>query len=186
MCDGQLFRSWTRIKQAGGTPIFLLTIFLSSCSKENSHPSANAERPPTQTVNAVLQKKYVTANKFEDQIEKTGGRIQLVLDLSYTKLTDEDLAEIEFPLHLTELDLTGCPITDEGLVHLAACRNLQQLNLSHTLVTGDCLATLERMPKLNAVHFHGTAITPDVQRKMIRVFRQRVPQEKKEKKRGRK
>ena len=179
MFDGQLFRSWTRIKQAGCTPIFLLTIFLSSCSKEKSHPSANAERPPTQTVNAVLQKKYVTAKKFESQIKKTGGRIQLVLDLSYTKLTDEDLAEIEFPPYLTELNLTGCPISDEGLEPLTQSENLLQLDLSHTLVTEDCLETLKRMPNLHAVYFHGTAITPDAQREMIRFFRQRLPKEKK-------
>ena len=157
--------------------------FLAGCGGGEEHPSATAERPPLQSVNEALRKKYVSAEDLLSQIEDADSRVQLTLDLSYTKLTDEDLAEITFPPYLTELDLTGCPITDEGLVHLAACKNLQQLNLSHTLVTGDCLAILERMPKLNAVHFHGTAITPDVQRKMIRVFRQRVPQEKK---RGRK
>jgi len=178
MFDGQISECRVLVKLAGCTQLGLLILSVAGCG-DDSHPSANAERPSTQAVNSTLQNKYATAKNFESQIEKTGGRIQLVLDLSYTKLTDEDLAEIEFPLHLTELDLTGCPITDEGLVHLEACKNLQQLNLSHTLVTEDCLETLKRMPNLQAVHLHGTVITPDAQREMIRIFRQRPPKEKK-------
>ena len=176
MLDGQISECRILVKLAGCTQLGLLILSVAGCGGD-SHPSANAERPSTQTVNATLQNKYATAKNFESQIEKTGGRIQLVLDLSYTKLTNEDLAQIEFPSYLTELNLTGCPITDEGLKPLTQSQNLLQLDLSHTLVTEDCLETLEKIPNLKAVHLHGTVITPDAQRKMMRVFRQRASKE---------
>ena len=160
------------VRLAGCTQLGLLILSLAGCGGE-SHPSADAERPSMQAVNATLKNKYATAKNFESQIEKRGGRIKLSLDLSYTKLTDEDLAQIEFPRYLTELNLTGCPISDEGLGPLTQSENLLQLDLSHTLVTEGCLETLEKIPSLQAVHLHGTAITPDAQRKMMRVFRLR-------------
>ena len=149
------------VRLAGCTQLGLLILSFAGCKSE-SHPSADAERPSTQAVNAALKNKYATAKNFESQIEKRGGRIKLSLDLSYTKLTDEDLAQIEFPRYL-----------DEGLGPLTQSENLLQLDLSHTLVTEGCLETLKKIPSLQAVHLHGTAITPDAQRKMMRVFRLR-------------
>ncbi len=160
--------------------------FLAGCGGGEEHPSATAERPPLQSVNEALRKKYVSAEDLLSQIEDADSRVQLTLDLSYTKLTDEDLAEITFPPYLTELDLTGCPITDEGLVHLAACKNLQHINLAWTKVTGKCVEPLEAISSLRSVDLNGTEIEPDTQRQLMKIFRQRVPQEKKEKKRGRK
>ena len=153
----------------------MVTLLLAGCGGTEQHPSTNAERPSTQVVNAALQNKYVTKEGFASQIAQTGGRIQLSVDLSYTKLTDEDLAQIVFPQYMTTLDLTGCPISNAGLAHLIQSENLRELDLSHTMVTEECLNTLERMPVLEAVHLHGTAISPDVQRKIVRIFRQRSP-----------
>ena len=172
MFAGEISVCRVHIKLAGCTQIGMLVLCLAGCGGDN-HPSADAERPSTQAVNATLKNKYATAKNFETQIKKRGGRIKLSLDLSYTKLTDEDLAQIEFPRYLTELNLTGCPISDEGLGPLTQSENLLQLDLSHTLVTEGCLETLEKIPSLQAVHLHGTAITPDAQRKMMRVFRLR-------------
>ena len=172
MFAGEISVCRVPMKLAGCTQFGLLVLCLAGCGGDN-HPSADAERPSTQAVNATLKNKYATAKNFETQIKKRGGRIKLSLDLSYTKLTDEDLAQIEFPRYLTELNLTGCPISDEGLGPLTQSDNLLQLDLSHTLVTEGCLETLEKIPSLQAVHLHGTAIKPDAQRKMMRVFRLR-------------
>ncbi|MCH2119466.1 MAG: hypothetical protein MK161_17425, partial [Pirellulales bacterium] len=95
---------------------------LAGCGGGSEHPSAAAERPPLESVNEALQKKYVSAEDLLSQIEDAESRMQLALDLSYTKLTDEDLAKITFPPYLTELNLAGCPITDEGLAHLELCK----------------------------------------------------------------
>ena len=152
---------------------------LAGCGGGDTHPSATAERPPLESVNEALRKKYVTADELLSQIEDADSRMQLTLDLSYTKLTDEDLAEIEFPSYLTKLNLTGCPITDEGLVHLAACKSLRSLNLSETEVTGMCVEPLEAIPSLRSVDLNGTDIEPDTQRKLIKIFRQRPPEERK-------
>lgn len=152
---------------------------LAGCGGGDAHPSATAERPPLESVNESLRKKYVTADELLSQIEDAESRMQLTLDLSYTKLTDEDLAQIKFPPYLTELNLAGCPITDEGLVHLEACKSLQKLNLSETKVTGKCVEPLEAISSLRSVDLNGTDIEPDTQRKLIKIFRQRPPKEKK-------
>ena len=152
---------------------------LTGCGGGDTHPSASAERPPLESVNEALQKKYVTADELLSQIEDADSRVQLTLDLSYTKLTDEDLAKITFPPYLTELSLAGCPITDEGLVHLEACKKLQKLNLAWTKVTGDCVEPLEAISSLRSINLNGTDIESDTQRKLMKIFRQRVPQQKK-------
>ena len=157
----------------------IIPCFLAGCGGGDAHPSATAERPPLESVNESLRKKYVTADELLSQIEDAESRMQLTLDLSYTKLTDEDLAQIKFPPYLTELNLAGCPITDEGLVHLEACKNLQKLNLAWTKVTGDCVEPLEAISSLRSVDLNGTDIEPDTQRKLIKIFRQRPPKEKK-------
>ena len=153
--------------------------FLAGCGGGDAHPSATAERPPLESFKETLRKKYVTADELLSQIEDADSRVQLTLDLSYTKLTDEDLAQITFPPYLTELNLAGCPITDEGLVHLEACKNLQKLNLAWTKVTGKCVEPLEAISSLRSVDLNGTDIEPDTQRKLIKIFRQRPPKEKK-------
>ena len=153
--------------------------FLAGCGGSDAHPSATAERPPLESVNESLRKKYVTADELLSQIEDAESRMQLSLDLSYTKLTDEDLAEITFPPYLTKLDLTGCPVTDEGLGHLEACKSLQKLNLSETKVTGKCVEPLEAISSLRSVDLNGTDIEPDTQRKLIKIFRQRPLKEEK-------
>jgi hypothetical protein len=152
---------------------------LAGCGGGEEHPSAAAERPPLESFKETLRKRYVTADELLSQIEDADSRMQLTLDLSYTKLTDEDLAQIAFPPYLTELNLAGCPITDEGLVHLEACKNLQKLNLAWTKVTGDCVEPLEAISSLRSVDLNGTDIGPDTQRKVIKIFRQRPPEEKK-------
>jgi hypothetical protein len=152
---------------------------LAGCGGGDAHPSATAERPPLESVNESLRKKYVTADELLSQIEDAESRMQLTLDLSYTKLTDEDLAEIKFPPYLTKLNLAGCPITDEGLAHLEVCKNLLNLNLSWTKVTGDCVEPLQAIPNLRSVDLNGTDIEPDTQRQLTRIFRQRVSKEKK-------
>lgn len=65
------------------------------------------------------------------------------LDLSYTRITDADLATLAKLTQVRILDLSGCNITDRGVEILArVCPRLEVIDLAHTKATGKHLAKL--------------------------------------------
>ena len=75
------------------------------------------------------------------------------VDLLGTKVTDADLAQLQWLTGLQELTLFSTQVTDAGLAHLHGLTELRELSLRHTQVTGAGLAHLRRLTKLQELYF---------------------------------
>jgi len=156
-------------------PLLLVVFFASGYGGGEDPINQRAGRPSAEQVNEILASRYAESENFDQQVRAVGGRIRLSLDLSYTKLNDEDFEKIKLPEYLTDLNLAGTEITDVGIEHLQNADNLQELDLSHTKVTDECIDELRSPPKLKVVRLHDTKISGDNQREMIRFLRGRQP-----------
>jgi hypothetical protein len=81
------------------------------------------------------------------------------LDLSRTKVTDQDLAHIANLPNLRKLELNNTGVTDTGLAHLQGLKTLESLNLYGTSVTDAGLRSLEPLSNLKQVHLFMTSAT---------------------------
>jgi hypothetical protein len=151
----------------------LLCIFVAGCGSEPDPLNARAGRPSPEQVNALLRQRYATSENLNEQILAVGGRMRLAIDFSYSKLNDDDLAQMEFPDSLSELNLAGTAITDQGITHLRESKNLEKIDLSQTVVTEDCLETLRSLPRLKSANFNYSRVPPEQQLEMVRFFRSR-------------
>ena len=111
--------------------------------------------------------------RYRAATSKAGGRLQLSIDLSYCKFTDDDLKLIDLPDYLTHLNLEATAISDTGVSHLLGAKHLEQLDLGRTEVTEECLETLRKLPALKQVDLNGTAVSPAAQLEMVRFLRSR-------------
>jgi len=83
----------------------------------------------------------------------------LALDLSRTRLKDDDLAPLAGMTNLVRLDLKRNTITDAGLVHLKGLVELESLNLFDTQVTDAGVPNLLGLKKLQKLFLFNTKVT---------------------------
>lgn len=84
------------------------------------------------------------------------------LDLSYSDIVDDDLAELAGMAQLEYLYLEGNPkITDVGIAHLAKCTKLRFMNLTHTNVTGTGFAALADCQELRTLDLSACPVTDE-------------------------
>ncbi len=150
---------------------------LVSCSETEEPLNARAGRIPPEALNEILQNRYAATSDIQQQLAKAGGRLKLSIDLSYSKITDEDLKLLKLPAYLTHLNLEATAITDEGVSHLLGSENLEILDLGRTEITENCLETLRKLPGLKQVDLNGTGIPSSAQLEMVRFLRTRQPKE---------
>lgn len=88
------------------------------------------------------------------------------IDLSKTKVRDDDLESIAQLKHVKELNLSGTKISDAGLTHLRNAGFLTRLNLSQTAVTDKAVADLLTMDILASLDVTGSAISYEALEKL--------------------
>jgi Leucine-rich repeat (LRR) protein len=81
------------------------------------------------------------------------------LDLSYTEVSDADLAHLQALTALQSLDLSNTEMSDAGLAHLQTLTALQSLDLSFTQVSDAGLAHLESLTSLQALYLSFTQVS---------------------------
>jgi hypothetical protein len=81
------------------------------------------------------------------------------LDLSRTRVTDQELAHIADLPNLRKLELNNTKVTDTGLAHLQGLKSLETLNLYGTSVTDAGLRSLEPLAGLKQIHLFMTNTT---------------------------
>jgi|GEM_PF-1216825 len=79
------------------------------------------------------------------------------LDLSRTKISDQDLAPVAKLQNLRKLELNLTGIEDSGMTYLQGLENLETLNLYGTRVSDDGLKLLEGLKKLRKIYLFDTA-----------------------------
>ena len=81
------------------------------------------------------------------------------LDLSRTKITDQDLVTVGKMGHLSRLILSRTDTTDAGLGYLKTCSQLDYINIYQTKVTDAGLTNLESLAKLRKVYAWQSMVT---------------------------
>lgn len=100
------------------------------------------------------------------------GPLEIVeINLTDTKTTDKQLAEVAKLTHLDRLRLYGTDITDKGLQYLNGLDSLQELELSQTHITDKGLPTLAALKGLKKLYLYNTAVT----KQGIEAFQKELP-----------
>ena len=157
-------------------PLFAIGMLLVFCClgcSDDEPVNSRGAQVPVEELNQILREKYVQGEELNQQIRSIGGRIQISIDFSFTKLTDQQLAELDLPVNLTRLDLGGTSITDASIAYLQKAENLEELNLMGTQVTDACLEDLKKIPKLLRAEIHATDVSPEKQLEMVKFFSSR-------------
>jgi internalin A len=105
----------------------------------------------------ALVAKYDRALKTEDD---DPAKPVVGVDLSYTAVTDEELAHLRGLKGLRSLNLSGCEkVTDAGLPYLAGLTDLRELRLDGTGVRGDGLTHLGGLKALTLLFLPNERMT---------------------------
>ena len=83
------------------------------------------------------------------------------LDLTRSRVRDDDLAAVASMKNLVRLQLNRTSISDQGLEHLKGLSNLETLNLYSTEVTDAGLAQLTSLQKLQKLYLWESKATPE-------------------------
>jgi len=82
-----------------------------------------------------------------------------ILSLERTNVTDAGVGELTALTQLQTLRLNQTAITDRGVAHLVAFNELRHLGLAETRITDKSLQYLSAMPRLEGLAFSETAVT---------------------------
>ncbi|MEZ5329209.1 MAG: c-type cytochrome domain-containing protein [Verrucomicrobiales bacterium] len=83
------------------------------------------------------------------------------LDLTRSRVSNDDLAAVASMKNLVRLQLNRTSISDQGLEHLKGLSNLETLNLYSTEVTDAGLAQLTSLQKLQKLYLWESKATPE-------------------------
>jgi Leucine-rich repeat (LRR) protein len=89
------------------------------------------------------------------------------LDLSYTRVCDADLQELQKLTKLTDLDLSETRVEDEGIDNILRLPNLHKLVLDYTHITDAGLKKLASLSGLQELELTGTQVTEQGIAKLI-------------------
>lgn len=81
------------------------------------------------------------------------------MDLSQTKVTDEDLANVKRFTRLKEIDLSDTNVTNKALEHLSSMKSLRKIWLDNTHVDDEALASLAELSKLQKLSLKDCNVT---------------------------
>lgn len=81
------------------------------------------------------------------------------MDLSQTKVRDEDLANVKRFTRLKEIDLSDTNVTNKALEHLSSMKSLRKIWLDNTHVDDEALASLAELSKLQKLSLKDCNVT---------------------------
>lgn len=119
------------------------------------------------TFASLLSSGYGDTEALASSIAAFQGRVEARVILSFTAVTDDDLARLEFPDTVHEIDLSGTAVTDRGVEHLTRVRNLETLVLMDTPITEAVVDTLKQMPRLCEARLDNTNVPVNAQLDLI-------------------
>ena len=125
--------------------------------------------------------RYLSANFVNDSVVSNGAlstlaglRLQLLtLDLSRTRLQDDQIKTISNLTKLRSLNLSHTQITDVSLPLLSHLTQLETINLVGTRITANGVKALAALPKLKRLYLYQTLI-PAAERTSIQSTLKRV------------
>ncbi|MCE9552456.1 MAG: hypothetical protein K8T91_03640 [Planctomycetes bacterium] len=120
-------------------------------------PTVVANNPPPAI--ALDPRSVEKMTDYEKKIIALGGRPRLHLDFSGSKLTDDDLANLEALAMVTSMDLSYTNITDKGIEHLKKYPQLEKLTIVSAPITDASIEHFRAMKNLWVVDLDGTKVS---------------------------
>ena len=158
----------------------LLGVACSGCNGSGASVGASvsgqAGSPPARLTPDALSK----LDEYGKKIVQLGGRPELHLDLSFTAISDSDLASLEVMPIVTSIDLSHTKITDVGIAHLKNYPQLEKLTLSGVPLTDASLNHIKQMPKIYYVYFTNSNVSREAQMDFIAFLSHRAQAEMKD------
>jgi len=84
-----------------------------------------------------------------------------LLDVSDSKISDNDLAKLPVLPHLLEIRFRAYSISDNGITHLVRFPTLQRLDLTEAPITNAALSDIARMTSLERLNLRGCRMITD-------------------------
>jgi hypothetical protein len=98
--------------------------------------------------------------EYAQLINDLGGEIHVHVELGGTKITDSDLASLDFPDTVRSIALCDSAISDAGARELIRGSNLEQIDLTNTQITDAALEDLKQLPRLCIVNIASPGVSP--------------------------
>ena len=81
-------------------------------------------------------------------VENLGGTLTAHLEFAYSGITDEDLADLDFPETIRSISLRQTGVTDAGITELARATRLEHVDLTNTKISDAAISILTTLPEL--------------------------------------
>jgi hypothetical protein len=120
---------------------------------------ANQVLPSLSNVHSIDELKIYDPTEQRFSLESLNSGLRR-LDLSWSGITDSDLAQLGRLHGLEYINLSHTRVSDDGLLHLQQMTSVREIDLSSTAISDRGLLYLSRLPRLQTAYFSGTNITP--------------------------
>ncbi|MDG2409622.1 MAG: hypothetical protein P8M53_11490 [Pirellulales bacterium] len=97
---------------------------------------------------------------YAQDVRDLGGTMHVHVELGGTKITDADLASLDFPDTVRSISLCDTSISDTGAQELGRGLNIEQIDLTNTKITDASLEELRNIPRLCVVNVASPGVSP--------------------------
>ena len=144
----------------------------SETQTDNSSESYYTDRTPLsdphETTTVVPADPEFTSEDVVAMFRQAGGKLRpdadgtiVEIDLSFSSITDDQIAAISAFPDIRELDLTGTDLHDAAMPSLIGLSRLQSLKLKGTKITSEGLSTLSQITTLILLDASSTNVSDD-------------------------
>lgn len=106
-------------------------------------------------------------------VENLGGTLTAHLEFAYSGITDEDLADLDFPETVRSISLRQTGVTDAGITELARATRLEHVNLTNTKISDAAIALLTTLPELRRAEVVAHGVSFEGHKKLEKSLSQR-------------
>jgi len=127
-------------------------------------PPPQPNRPEIEGLSkAELRTLAEGADRYCEALTQLGCRPSITVNLSYTEVTDADLAKLAFPSATQCINLSETAVGDDAIAGLTTLSGLRTLLLSSTAVTDRSVSHLQQLQQLILVDLMNTQVSSDGQ-----------------------
>jgi len=108
-----------------------------------------------------LEPLAAAVDRYCQALRQLGGRAAVRVNLSFTDVTDGEMAKLVFPTATDSVNLSNTAIGDQTVTRLVKLSGLRTVLLSSTQVTDHSLGYLQQLPQLAAADLMRTQVSSD-------------------------
>jgi len=113
-------------------------------------------------------------NEYGQTVAEAGGEVHIHLEFSRTDISDDDLANLQFPDTVRSISLHHTNITDQGVAELKRAKNLERVNLASTKITEAAVDHLKEIPNLWQAEITSPGVSQTASLDLMRFLQPRV------------